>query len=209
MAHSVPILKSSGQLGKRKVDPECFRRRGSRVLLKEFVIMAEARARVGTHATLSRSQVSGTTAKMYRQKGTGHARHGSRKACQLRGGGHAFNKRPREYGWSMPKKARRAALEAAIRGKLDDGEVRLVQDFGIKKPRTKDFTGLVGRLELEGTILIVPAVHSDALWRSCRNVTGCSYTVVSDINAYQVLRSRYLILEDAALKTLEERFADG
>ena len=209
MSTKVPYLKKSGDLGERKVDAENFRRRAKGVVLKEFVIMAEARKRVGTHSALTRAEVSGSTSKLYRQKGTGTARKGNRKVPVLRGGGMAFAKRPRDYGYHMPKKARHAALAAALRGKLDDGEVKVVENFGIDQPRTKDFTALLGRLGVEGTCLIVPTEHSDALWRSCRNVKGAGYLVSSDLNAYEVLRYGTLVLEEGALKSLEERFGNG
>jgi len=172
------------------------------------VIMAEARQRVGTHKNLSRAEVNGTTKKMYRQKGTGSARHGSEKVPQLRGGGVAFAKRPRDYGYTMPRKARRAALEAALRAKLEDNEVRVIESFGIEQPRTKDFVALLARLGVDDSFLVVPAAHHDALWRSCRNVPRSSYRVVSDLNAYEVLKARYLLLEEGALHALEERFGD-
>jgi large subunit ribosomal protein L4 len=208
MPVTVPFLVSGGALKERKVELESFRRRGRKVLLKEAVVMAEARRRVGTHAARTRGEVRGTTAKMYRQKGTGRARHGSYKAPQLRGGGVAFAKKPRDFGYAIPKKARRAALEAAIRGKLEDGEVRVVEAFGLKKPRTKDFVAILGQLDMKGSFLVVPAAHDDALWRSCRNVPGANYRVVADLNPYEVLRSRYLLLDDAALRALESRFGD-
>ncbi|MEM8883667.1 MAG: 50S ribosomal protein L4 [Planctomycetota bacterium] len=209
MSTNVPYLDNSGQLGERAVNADVFRRRARKVLLKEAVVMAEARKRVGTHAVLTRAEISGTTHKMYRQKGTGTARKGNRKAPQLRGGGVAFAKKPRDYGFAMPKKARRAALAAAIRGKLDDNEVMVVAGFGIDAPKTKDFVALQKSLGVEGTCLIVPAAHSDALWRSCRNVQGVGYLVAADLNAYDVLRYGTLVLEEAALASLEERFTDG
>jgi large subunit ribosomal protein L4 len=209
MSVSVPFLRASGDLSERSVETDRFRRRGRRVLLKESVIMAEARKRVGSHSTKRRSEIKGTTAKMFRQKGTGHARHGAAKAPQLRGGGVAFAKKPRTYGYRIPKKARRAALAAALRGKLDDGEVRVVERFTFEKPRTKDFRELIGRLEVAGSFLVVPASHDENVWRSCRNLSGSSYRVVTDLNAYEVLKSKYLILDEAALASLEERFGDG
>jgi large subunit ribosomal protein L4 len=146
---------------------------------------------------------------MYRQKGTGRARHGNRKAPQLRGGGQCFAKKPREHGWAMPKQARRAALEAALRGKLEDGEVRLVEGFAFDKPKTKEFAALLKKLEVDGSFLVVPNAHQDSIWRSCRNLPGAAYRVVSDLNAYEVLKQRYLVIEADALKALEERFARG
>jgi len=209
MSTSVPYLKKSGDLGERAVDAERFRRRAKGVVLKEFVIMAEARKRVGTHSALTRAEISGSTAKLYRQKGTGTARKGNRKVPILRGGGMAFAKKPRTYGYSMPKKARHAALAAALRGKIDDGEVKIVEDFGIERPRTKDFVAVLDRLGVEGSCLVVPVKHQDALWRSCRNVEGAGYRVATDLNAYDVLRHGTLVLEDGALAALEERFGDG
>ena len=211
MAVSVPFLNKSGDLKAKKVDESVFTRRGSKVLLKEFVIMAEARMRVGTHSAKTRAEVAGTTAKMYRQKGTGNARHGNRKAGQLRGGGMTHAKKPRDYGWLMPRKARRAALEAAIRGKLEDGEVKVVADFGIQRPSTKAFVAVLNRLEINigESFLVVPAEHSDALWRSCRNVVRSHYRVVSDINAYEILLAKHLVFEEGALKAIQERFSDA
>jgi large subunit ribosomal protein L4 len=206
MKVSVPSLAKSGDLKEQSVDLDVFRRRGRKVLLKEYAIMAEARLRVGTHAALTRAEISGTSARMYRQKGTGHARHGAKKVAQLRGGGAAFAKKPRQYGWSMPKRARRAALEAAVRGKLEDHEVRIVESFDFEAPRTRDFVDLLRRLDVNGTFLVVPAAHTEGVWKSCRNITGSAYRVVSDLNAYEVLKQRYLILEETALKALEERF---
>jgi large subunit ribosomal protein L4 len=202
---SLPLLKASGDVGSRPVDAGRFKRRGRRVLLKEYVLMTEARRRTGTHSARGRSEVSGSTKKMYRQKGTGNARHGSYKAPQLRGGGVAFAKKPRSYGWAMPKKARRAALESALRAKLEAGAVRVVERFPMQAPRTKDFVDLLGRLKIEGSFLVVPAVHREAVWKSCRNIPGCSYLEVRNLNAYEVLRRHTLLLEEEALKVLENR----
>ncbi|MEE8106154.1 MAG: 50S ribosomal protein L4 [Planctomycetota bacterium] len=209
MAVAIPYLDASGAVKTRSVEADLFTKRARRVLLKEAVIMAEARQRVGTHSTKTRSEVNGTTAKMYRQKGTGNARHGTRKAPQFRGGGVAFAKKPRDYGWAMPKRARRAALRSAIRGKLDDNEVRVVADFGIKKPKTKDFIALLAKIDVKSSFLVVPEKHNEAVWMSCRNIPGAAYRVVSDLNAYEVLRQNVLIFEEAALKALEEKYGDA
>jgi len=209
MEITVPVLKKSGDVGKRTVAADGFRRFGKKVLLREYVEMAEARKRTGTHAALTRSEVAGSTQKIYRQKGTGRARHGSDKAPQLRGGGMCFAKKPRRYGWSMPKQARRAALEAAVRGKLEDGEVRIVEAFAFDRPKTKEFADLLKRLEVKGTFLVVPNAHDARIWQSCRNLPGSLYRVVADLNAYEVLKQKYLVIESDALKALEERFSRG
>jgi large subunit ribosomal protein L4 len=206
---SVPCLNRSGDVGKRAVKADGFRRYGKKVLLREYVNMAEARQRVGTHSNLTRGEVSGSSIKIYRQKGTGRARHGNDKAPQLRGGGVCFAKKPRDFGWAMPKRARRAALEAALRGKLEDGEVRLVEAFAFERPRTKEFAALLKRLGVDGSFLVVPGAHDERVRRSCRNLPGAAYRVVADLNAYEILRQKYLVIEEAALKALEERFADA
>ncbi|HEX5137730.1 MAG TPA: 50S ribosomal protein L4 [Planctomycetota bacterium] len=209
MEVTVPVLTKSGDVGKRTIAADGFRRFGKKVLLREYVEMAEARKRTGTHAALTRSEVAGSTKKIYRQKGTGRARHGNDKAPQLRGGGMCFAKKPREFGWSMPKQARRAALEAAVRGKLEDDEVRLVEAFSFDRPRTKAFAGLLKQLEVDGTFLVVPNAHDAKIWQSCRNLPGALYRVVSDLNAYEVLKQKYLVIEADALKALEQRFSRG
>ncbi len=203
---TVPVLDDSGRLGERSIDASQFRRRGKKVLLKEYIVMMEARKRVGTHSALTRAEVAGTTAKMYRQKGTGNARHGNRKAAQLRGGGVAFAKKPRNYGWAMPKQARRAALEAAIHGKLEDGEVRIAESFAMKAPSTRGFLAKVAPLGLNGTCLIVPSKHEDATWRSLRNVQGFGYCTAENLNAYELLRHKYVVFEAGAYQALEDRF---
>jgi len=209
MEVTVPVLKKSGGVGKRTIAADGFRRFGKKVLLREYVEMAEARKRAGTHSALTRSEVAGSTQKIYRQKGTGRSRHGSDKAPQLRGGGMCFAKKPRDFGWSMPKQARRAALEAAVRGKLEDGEVRLVEEFAFDRPRTKEFAALLKQLEVDGTFLVVPNAHDKKIWQSCRNIQGALYRAVSDLNAYEVLKQKYLVIEADALKALEERFSRG
>jgi len=209
MEVNVPVLKKSGDLGKRSVDAARFKRYGKKVLLREYVVMAEARKRVGSHSALTRGEVAGSTKKMYRQKGTGRARHGNVKAPQLRGGGMCFAKKPREHGWAMPKRARRAALEAALRGKLEDGEVRLVERFSFERARTKEFAALLKQLSVDGSFLVVPNAHEEKVRLSCRNLPGALYRVVADLNAYEVLKQKYLVIEADALKALEERFTRG
>lgn len=209
MEVTVPLLKKSGDVGKRSVAADRFRRFGKKVLLREYVEMAEAKKRVGTHSALTRGEVAGSTKKIYRQKGTGRARHGNDKAPQLRGGGMCFAKKPRDYSWSMPKQARRAALEAALRGKLEDGEVRLVEQFAFERPKTKEFAALLKSLSVDGSFLVVPNAHDARVWQSCRNLPGALYRVVSDLNAYEVLKQKYLVIEADALKALEERFSRG
>ncbi|MFQ5844564.1 MAG: 50S ribosomal protein L4, partial [Planctomycetota bacterium] len=193
----------------RKVDPALFGRRTHRVLLKEAVIQAEARRRAGTHATRRRSEIRGTTAKLYRQKHTGHARHGSRKAPIFRGGGICHGPKPRSYGTPLSTRARRIALRSALRAKLEAGDVRMVEAFAFRRPRTRDFAELLSRLDVGGSFLVVCAEHADAVRRSCRNLPGSGYRVVADLNAYEVLRQGTLIFDQAAWKRLEERFGDG
>ncbi len=209
MAVSVPFLTASGALKDRDVDPDVFAKRTRRVLLKEMVLMTEARRRTGTHATRNRAKIKGTTAKIYRQKGTGGARHGSRKANIFRGGGVAHGPSPRDYGYHLPARARRVALRSALRAKLDDAEFRVVEKFDFQKPSTRNFVGLLQQLEVSGSFLVIPAEHAESVRRSCRNIPRSAYCVVDDLNAYDVLRQQMLIFDEAALRKLEERYGDG
>src|SRR6266481_3155240 len=121
---SIPIFNKSGaEVGKYEIDAETIAPKISQQLLHDVVVMYQASARQGTHRTKDRSDVAGTTKKMYRQKGTGNARAGSRRAPQRRGGYHVFALRPRDYSYRLPRKAVQAATRMAIARKLQTQDI--------------------------------------------------------------------------------------
>ena len=143
---TLPVYDQRGaEVGKVEVDPVSIAPKINKQLLHDVVVMYLANQRQGTKRTKPRGEVSGSTRKLYRQKGTGNARAGSRRAPQRRGGGHAMQLRPRSFYYRLPKKAVRAATRMAIASKLQDGEVVVVDRLDIAEPKTKELVAVLKR----------------------------------------------------------------
>jgi large subunit ribosomal protein L4 len=162
--------------------------------------MYQANQRQGTFRTKNRGEVAGSTKKLYKQKGTGNARAGARRSGTRRGGGHIFAKRPRDFGWRMPKKALRAATRMALAARLADDEVKLVSGLELVAPKTAVVAKLLKTLGIsEKTVLVSPAKHDDMLWKSARNIDGVSVAPVGDLNAWSLLQPRAVLMTTAAI----------
>ncbi|MHC4076823.1 MAG: 50S ribosomal protein L4 [Planctomycetota bacterium] len=197
---------SGGTVSTKKVDEAQF---GTEVLartLKDAVVMYEANVRQGTVKTKTRSEVRGGNKKLWRQKHTGRARMGSKKVPHWRGGGVAFGPRPRDYYYQMPKKARRLALRNAIYTKFRDQEVAVADGWPTERPSTKTAFEILQRLEMDRSVLVVTDELNKTLYLSLRNVPYVDVKPVHELNAYQVLLRRYMILTPGALEQLQARF---
>src|SRR6185503_1496755 len=173
--------KSGAEVGKYDIDPEAIAPKISQQLLHDVVVMYQASARQGTHRTKDRSDVAGTTKKMYRQKGTGNARAGSRRAPQRRGGYHVFALRPRDYGYRLPKKAVQAATRMAIARKLQSEDIIVIDELAFSEPRTKDMAGILKALNLVGTTTLVATAGLDPnVYKSARNIDRVTVAPVAD-----------------------------
>jgi large subunit ribosomal protein L4 len=203
----LPIFNKSGsEVGKYDIDPEAIAPKISQQLLHDVVVMYQASARQGTHRTKDRSDVAGTTKKMYRQKGTGNARAGSRRAPQRRGGYHVFALRPRDYGYRLPKKAVQAATRMAIARKLQSEDVIVIDELAFNEPKTKEMAGILKALKLTGTsTLVTTAAHDQNVHRSARNIDQVTVSPVGELNALAVLTPRKLLITRAALDVIKER----
>jgi large subunit ribosomal protein L4 len=228
---TVPVYNTAGQkVGEETVDPADFGGDVNKQLLHDVVLMHLAARRVGTVNTRGRADVAGSGKKLFRQKGTGNARAGSKRTNKRKGGGVAFARRNRDYRYSMPKKAVRAAIRMAILSKFQDSQALVVEGLNLAEPRTRvvaaalkaiqrpDLTEgeaaeAVGesktqarRRTLDGrTVLIGLPEHNQVLYRSARNIEGVEVAPVSDFNTYDVLKQRYLLLTREALAALKER----
>jgi large subunit ribosomal protein L4 len=200
-AVTLPVLNASGeQVGSYDVDVDQIVSRISKQLLHDAVVMYQACARQGTFASKTRAEVAGTTKKMYRQKGTGNARAGSRRAVQRRGGGHAFAKKPRDFSFRMPKKAVKLATKMAIRSKIEDSQVIVVDDFGLDAIKTAKIMSVFKAVKVAGeSILVATAGVQKNVYMSARNIPLVEVLPVSDLNAYAVLRPRHMVVTRAAL----------
>jgi len=208
---TLPVYDQKGaEVGKIDVDPAAIAPKISKQLLHDAVVMYLACQRQGTKKSKGRGEVSGSTKKLYRQKGTGNARVGSRRAPQRRGGGHAMQLRPRSFYYRLPKKAIRAATRMAIASKFADGEVVVIDNLDMAAPKTKEFAAMLRSLGLEGvTTIVATSDYSNNLYMSSRNVQGVDVTRVADLNALSVLRPKRMLLTKDAVELIKSRTTEA
>lgn len=188
------------QVGSYEIDPAELAPTVSKQLLHDAVVMYQANQRQGTQKTKTRGEVAGSTRKLYRQKGTGNARAGARRSGTRRGGGHIFAKRPRDFGWRMPRKALQVATRMALAARIADDEVKLVQSLPVDAPKTAAVAKLLKALGLGAkTVLVAPEKHDANFWKSARNIDGVSVAPVAELNAWAILRPRSIVMTTAAI----------
>ncbi len=198
--------KTGGEVGSYEIDPNDIAPRINKQLLHDAVVMYQANRRQGTHRTKSRAEVSGSTRKMYRQKGTGNARAGHRRSGIRRGGGHIFARRPRDYGYRLPHKAVRAATRMAIASKLQDDQVVVIDALDFNEPKTSQMAAILSALGLQGTsTLVATESHDTNVYKSARNIAKVSVSPVSDLNALSVLTPRRMLVTKAALDAIKAK----
>jgi large subunit ribosomal protein L4 len=203
---SVEILSAENKkVGDRLVSPEVFGVRVNEHLLYEAVKQHRAGARRGTHMTKNRALVSGSGKKPWRQKGTGRARVGEARNPLWRHGGTVFGPTPRDYSYSMPRKARAAALRSALSQRLAEGAVKVVDAFLLDGPKTRILKGILDRLGVVGKTVLVDHEPADALVLSGRNIPGLRVVADSHLTVYDVLDCKNLLVSQEALGKLEER----
>lgn len=177
-------------------------------LLHDAVVMYQANLRQGSHQTKNRANVSGSTKKMYRQKGTGNARAGHRMSGVRRGGGHIHRVQNRDYSYSLPRKALQLATRMAIASKVRDDELTLIDKLEFSEPKTRDMAGILQHLDCAGeSLLIATSGHSPNVYKSARNIQGVSVSTASDLNALNVLSARRLLITPEALDEIKARAA--
>lgn len=187
------------------LSPEVFGVKVNEHLLYEAVKQYRAGARRGTHMTKNRALVSGSGRKPWRQKGTGRARVGEIRNPLWRHGGTVFGPTPRDYSYTMPKKAKAAALRSALTQRVREGVLRVVDAFPIDAPKTKELKGILDRLGVKGKTVVVDHRPTNALVLSGRNIPELRVVDESHLTAYDVLDCRNLLLSQEALGKLEER----
>lgn len=177
-------------------------------LLHDAVVMYNANRRVGEVQTKSRGMVSGSTRKLFKQKGTGRARAGAIRTPVRRGGGHAFAKKPRDYYYRMPKKAIRKAMRMALLSKFQDSQAVMLQSWQCPEPKTKTVAQFLNAVGLAGkSVLLTTEGLNTNVWKSARNIKGVVILPGSDLNAYTLLRQRHLVITVAEMDRLLGRSA--
>ena len=190
MAVTVPVIGSDRQVTLDLPEPK-------ESVLHEVVAWQLAKRRRGTAATKTRGQVAGSTAKIWPQKGTGRARHGSRKAPIFVGGGTAFGPQPRDYGYTLPKRVRRLGLQMAIASRAQSGKLTLVDSFGIQG-KTREFVAWAKQNGFDGKERVLLVTDDELARRAARNLPWVDVLPGAGLNVYDVLRADRLVA-DAAL----------
>jgi large subunit ribosomal protein L4 len=204
---SLPIYDRTGaEVGQYEIDPAQLAPRISKQLLHDAVVMYQTNLRQGSAKTKTRAEVTGTTRKMYRQKGTGNARAGSRRSGIRRGGGHIHAKSPRDWSYRLPKKALRIATRMAMASRIADDEVTLIDALAFEQPKTRDMVAVLKALKLTGTSLLVAVPGYDLnVYKSIRNLAGVSVVPVAELNALNVLTPQRLLMTTSALDAFREK----
>jgi large subunit ribosomal protein L4 len=197
--------KNNNAVGKIALSEEVFGVAAKEGVVHNAVVNFLANQRQGTHATKTKGLVSGGGRKPWKQKHTGRARSGSNRSPLWRGGGIVFGPQPRDYSYSLPRKARQLALKAALSGKLSDGEITIVDSLTVGKPKTKEMVSLLKGLNLErkSTLIIVPE-YDEAVFLSARNIPGVTVRRVSDLNSYDIASHGRVLMTRGAAEMLSE-----
>jgi large subunit ribosomal protein L4 len=175
-------------------------------ILQRCVNWQLAKRQRGTHAVKNRSEIARTGKKLYRQKGTGGARHGSARVNLFRGGGRAFGPLPRSHAFALPKKVRALALKHALSAKARDGAIVVLDKATIAEPKTSALKGWLGKLGLTNALIIDGSQLETNFRIATRNIPNIDLLPIQGINVYDILRRTRLVLTRAAVDALEARF---
>jgi len=203
---TVDIYNIKGEVvGKAELSGEIFEGTVNEVLLHQVMVNYLANRRRGTAKTKVRSEVSGSGARPWRQKGTGRARAGSNTSPLWRRGGTVFGPKPRDYSYSLPKKAKRAALISALSSKLKDDNIRVLDKLELARIKTKDMITILRALKAENRSLLVLSAPDDKVKKSSHNIADFHLRAPLNLNTGDVLNNEKLLITKEALSILEKR----
>lgn len=204
---TLAIHNNAGQqVGSYEFDPAELAGSVNRQLLHDVVVMYESNRRLGTVKTKGRGEVAGSTKKLFKQKGTGRARMGPKRTPMRRGGGMAFGKRPVDWTYRLPRKAVALATRMALLSKFQDNQVTIIDELAVQEPKTKNIAAMLKALGLtESSCLLTIDQYDANIWKSARNIPTLSVSPASDLNAYELLKQKRLLVTKAALDRLRRR----
>jgi large subunit ribosomal protein L4 len=205
---SVDVFDLNGKAsGKLSLPVEIFGEKVNRALLHQAIRVYQANQRQGTHSTKTRGEVEGSSRKIYRQKGTGRARHGTLRAPIFVKGGIVHGPKPRDYSLDFPKKMRRKALFSALSSKFLEGQMKFLTGVEGIEPKTKNFVGTLKSLGVVNkNVLVVMPSDLTNVKRATRNVQGVTTTVAGRLNALDVLKSRQILFSRDAVAEMKKTF---
>lgn len=204
---TVNVLTRSGEvMGNLDMSDDFVNAEVNKNVLHQVVVAQLANMRSGTASTKTRAEVVGSGRKLFRQKGTGRARAGNSKSPTRVHGGVAFGPKPRSFRQSTPKKMLRLALRSALADKFQNNNVTIIDDINLERPKTKEVVGLLQNLGLDGKILIVLDADNRNVYYSARNIPQVNVCTWNLLNTYDVLWHDKLLITQAAVQKLEEKF---
>ena len=206
----VPVYSLSGEIVRHiEISDRVFAEPFNEAVVHQAMVRQRANARQGTASTKTRSEVVGSTRKLYRQKHTGFARAGSRRSPVRRGGGVVFGPKPRSYRQAMPKKMRRLALRCLLSAKVKDGELKVIEELKISEPKTKEMVRILAGLGVDTSALIVTGEPEVNVAKSARNLSLVKTLPASVLNVIDLLSYRVLVMTESAVRKVEELWDSG
>jgi large subunit ribosomal protein L4 len=206
----VPVYNLSGEeVRKIKISDKVFGVPFNEAVVHQVMVGLRANARQGTASTKTRGEVAGSTKKLYRQKGTGYARAGSKKSPTRKGGGVTFGPRPRDYRQEIPRKLRRLALRCVLSSKAGEGDLKIIEAFDFKEPKTKKMIETLAALGIESSALIVTKKSEANVILSSRNIAEITTTPASVLNILDIMSHKTLLMTEDAVRTAEELWGNG
>ncbi|MFC1952335.1 50S ribosomal protein L4 [Chloroflexota bacterium] len=210
----VPVYNLTKEVVKHiEINDDVFGVPFNEAVVHQAMVRQRANARQGTSNTKTRSEVSGTSRKLFRQKSTGNARAGSRRSSLRRGGGITFGPKPRSYSQDMPKKMRQLAIRCVLSAKAGGGELVVLEQLRLDEPKTKEMARILTALEVDSSALIATLEPEENVVKSARNLPGIKTTPASLINVIDLLSHRMLLMTESAVRKAEQiwgkRLAEG
>ncbi len=201
----VPVYSISGEVVKRiEISDRVFAVPFNRAVVHQALVSQQANARQGTSSTKTRSEVSGSGKKLYRQKHTGLARAGDRRSPTRRGGGITFGPKPRSYRQDMPKKMRQLAIRCALSAKARDEELKVLEKLELDQPKTKVMEEVLMALGVDSSALIVTGEPEENVVKSARNLAGVKTMPANILNVVDLLSYKMLLMTEAAVRKAEK-----
>jgi len=205
----VPVYSLTGEVVEHiEISDQVFAVPFNEGVVHQAMVRQQANARQGTASTKTRSEVSGSSKKLFRQKGTGFARAGSRRSPLRRGGGITFGPHPRSYRQAMPKKMRQLAIKCALSAKAKDKELKVLEELKLEEPKTKKMVQILTALGVDSPALIVLSEPEDSVVKSARNLKGIKTMPANLINVLDILSYKILLMTVTAVRKVEQLWGE-
>lgn len=208
MVVELPLYDAEGKsAGKLKASEDIFGKEMNQPVVQSTLVWYLASQRAGTHSAKTRGEVRGGGVKPWKQKGTGRARAGSIRSPLWRKGGVVFGPKPRDYGFTLPKKVRKQALRMALSDKAREGKLQIIEEFKVKEPKTKLALSLIKGLGIKGKSLFILENENSDFNRAARNLAGVKLTVLGGLNIFDLLEADWVVVEKTVISKMEEVLA--